>query len=308
MSTNAYVIKDSATMLRRNFRHMLRYPTVSLLVIAVPVILLLLFVYVFGGTLGAGLDVSLDGRAAYVNYVTPGIILIAIAGAAQGTAISAAMDMTEGIIARFRTMGIARASFLTGHVLGSTIQTMAGLTVVIGVAILVGFRPNATVVEWIAAAGVLVMITLAITWLSVALGLYPKSVEAASNLPMPLILLPFLSSGFVPTESMPAGIRWFAEFQPFTPFIETVRGLLMGTPIGSSALLAVAWCVGDRVRRLPLGDEALRPTAPRAGLNRRSPRPTHERSTRRRTLWLTSSRREWSWPEARHACHRGGSS
>ena len=230
-------------MLRRNFRHMLRYPSVSLLVIAVPVILLLLFVYVFGGTLGAGLDVALDGRAAYVNYVTPGIILIAIAGAAQGTAISAAMDMHEGIITRFRTMGIARASFLTGHVLGSTIQTMAGLTVVIGVAFLVGFRSNATVVEWIAAAGVLVMITLAITWLSVALGLYPKSVEAASNLPMPLILLPFLSSGFVPTESMPAGIRWFAEFQPFTPFIETVRGLLMGSPIGSSALLAVAWCL-----------------------------------------------------------------
>jgi ABC-2 type transport system permease protein len=244
MSTNAYVIKDSATMLRRNFRHVLRYPSVSLLVIAVPVILLLLFVYVFGGTLGTGLGVALDGRAAYVNYVTPGIILIAIAGAAQGTAISAAMDMHEGIITRFRTMGIARASFLTGHVLGSTIQTMAGLTVVIGVALLVGFRSNATVIEWIAAAGVLVMITLAITWLSVALGLYPKSVEAASNLPMPLILLPFLSSGFVPTESMPAGIRWFAEFQPFTPFIETVRGLLMGTPIGSSALLTVAWCVG----------------------------------------------------------------
>ena len=140
MSTNTYVIKDSSTMLRRNFKHMLRYPTVSLLVIAVPVILLLLFVYVFGGTLGAGLGQALDGRAAYVNYVTPGIILIAIAGAAQGTAISAAMDMTEGIIARFRTMGIARASFLTGHVLGSTIQTMAGLTVVIGVAILVGFH------------------------------------------------------------------------------------------------------------------------------------------------------------------------
>lgn len=243
MSAHPYVIRDSATMLRRNFVHMLRYPTLSLVVIAIPIILLLLFVYVFGGTLGAGLGVALDGRAAYVNYVTPGIILIAIAGAAQSTAISAAMDMTEGIIARFRTMGIARASFLTGHVLGSTIQTMAGLTVVIAVALLVGFRPNATVVEWIAAAGVLGMITLAIMWLSVALGLYPKSVEAASNLPMPLILLPFLGSGFVPTESMPAGIRWFAEYQPFTPFIETLRGLLMGTAIDNSALLTAGWCV-----------------------------------------------------------------
>ncbi len=242
MSAQPYVIRDSATMLRRNFKHMVRYPAVSLVVIVIPVILLLLFVYVFGGTLGAGLGVALDGRAAYVNYVTPGIALIAIAGAAQSTAISAAMDMTEGIIARFRTMGIARASFLTGHVLGSTIQTMAGLAVVFAVAILVGFRPNATVVEWVVAAGVLTMITLAITWLSVALGLYPKSVEAASNLPMPLILLPFLGSGFVPTESMPAGIRWFAEYQPFTPFIETLRGLLMGTPIGKSALLTVAWC------------------------------------------------------------------
>ena len=243
MSAHPYVIQDSATMLGRNFRHMIRYPSVSLLVIGIPVILLLLFVYVFGGTLGAGLGGASDGRAAYVDYVTPAIILIAIAGAAQGTAISVAMDMHEGIIARFRTMGIARASVLVGHVLGSTIQTMAGLVIVIGVAILVGFRPDATVIEWVAAFGVLVMITLAITWLSVALGLAPNSVEAASNLPMPLILLPFLSSGFVPIESMPAGMRWFAEFQPFTPFIDTVRGLLLGTAIGNSALLTAVWCV-----------------------------------------------------------------
>jgi ABC-2 type transport system permease protein len=242
MSTNTYVIKDSSTMLRRNFRHMLRYPSVSLVVVAIPVILLLLFVYVLGGTLGAGLTGG-SGPGSYVDYVTPGILLVAIAGAAQSTAIAVAMDMHEGIITRFKTMGIARASVVTGHVLGSTIQTLVGLAIVLGVAVLMGFRPDATLVEWVATAGVLTMITLAITWLSVALGLAPNSVEAASNLPMPLILLPFLASGFVPTESMPAGIRWFAEFQPFTPFIETVRGLLMGTPIGSSALLAVAWCV-----------------------------------------------------------------
>jgi ABC-2 type transport system permease protein len=243
MSAHSYMITDSATMLRRNFRHMIRYPSVSLLVVGIPVILLLLFVYVFGGTLGAGLGVASDGRAAYVDYVTPAIVLIAIAGAAQGTSISVAMDMHEGIITRFRTMGIARASVLVGHVLGSTLQTMVGLVVVLGVAILVGFRPHASMIEWIAACGVLVMITLAITWLSVALGLAPNSVEAASNLPMPLILLPFLSSGFVPIDSMPAWIRWFAEFQPFTPFIETLRGLLMGTRIGNSALLTVAWCL-----------------------------------------------------------------
>jgi ABC-2 type transport system permease protein len=242
MSTNQYVIQDSATMLRRNFKRMMRYPSVSLVVIGIPVILLLLFVYVFGGTMGAGLGVASEGRGAYVDYVTPGILLIAIAGSAQSTAISASMDMTEGIIARFRTMGIARSSVLIGHVLGSTIQTMAGLAVVIGVALLVGFHPNAGVTEWVGAAGVLLMITVAITWLSVALGLFPSSVEAASNLPMPLILLPFLSSGFVPTESMPAGIRWFAEYQPFTPFIETLRGLLMGTAIANSALLSAVWC------------------------------------------------------------------
>jgi ABC-2 type transport system permease protein len=242
MSVHPYVIRDSRTMLGRSFRHMIRYPSVSLLVIGIPVILLLLFVYVFGGTLGAGLGAASGGRAAYVDYVTPAILLIAIAGAAQGTAISVAMDMHEGIIARFRTMGIARASVLVGHLLGSTIQTMAGLAVVVGVALAIGFRADADVVEWIAAAAVLLMITLAITWLSVALGLAPKSVEAASNLPMPLILLPFLSSGFVPVDSMPTGIRWFAEYQPFTPFIETLRGLLMGTPIGNSALLSAAWC------------------------------------------------------------------
>ncbi len=240
---SAYVIQDSATMLRRNFRHMVRFPSVSLLVVGIPVILLLLFVYVFGGTLGDGLGIAASGRDAYVDYVTPAIVLIAIAGAAQGTAISAAMDMQEGIIARFRTMGIARASVLVGHVLGSTLQTMGGLVVVFGVAVLVGFRPDSSVVEWVAAGGLLLLITLAITWLSVALGLAPESVEAASNLPMPLILLPFLSSGFVPVESMPAGLRWFAEWQPFTPFIETLRGLLMGAAIGPSAVISVVWCV-----------------------------------------------------------------
>jgi ABC-2 type transport system permease protein len=237
------MIQDSATMLRRNLRHMMRYPSVSLLVVGIPVIMLLLFVYVFGGTLGDGLGTAASGRDAYVDYVTPAIVLIAIAGAAQGTAISAAMDMHEGIITRFRTMGIARASVLVGHVLGSTLQTMGGLVVVIGIAVLVGFRPDASAVEWVAAGGLLLMIALAFTWLSVALGLAPKSVEAASNLPMPLILLPFLSSGFVPAESMPAGLRWFAEWQPFTSFIETLRGLLMGAAIGRSAVLSVAWCV-----------------------------------------------------------------
>jgi ABC-2 type transport system permease protein len=229
-------------MLRRNFKHMVRYPSVSLLVVAIPVILLLLFVYVFGGALGAGLGTTSGGRTAYVNYVTPGIILVAVAGVAQGTAIAVSMDMADGIIARFRTMGISRGAVLTGHVLGTTIQTMLGLAAVIGVALAIGFRPHAGPVEWIAVAGVLAMITLAITWLSVALGLVAKSVESASNLPMPLMLLVFVGSGFVPTDSMSTAMRWFAEYQPFTPVIETFRGLLMGTAIGHDAVLAVAWC------------------------------------------------------------------
>jgi len=244
MSTLSYTLADSATMLRRQLRHMLRYPSMTLLLAGMPVVFLLLFVYVFGGTLGAGLGGLSGGRAEYVNYVTPGIILITVASAAQGTAISVAMDMTEGIIARFRTMAISRASVLTGHVLGTMIQTMISMAVVIGVALLVGFRPTAGPVEWIATIGVLAMVTFALTWLSVALGMVTKSVEAASNLPMPLLLLPFLGSGFVPTDSMPAGLRWFAEYQPFTPIIETLRGLLMGSPIGNSAVLAIAWCAG----------------------------------------------------------------
>ncbi|HEV7936100.1 MAG TPA: ABC transporter permease, partial [Actinomadura sp.] len=183
-------------------------------------------------------------RAEYVNYVTPGIVLLTVAGAATGTAVSVAMDMTEGIVARFRTMAISPASVLTGHVLGSVIQTLLGMAVVIGVALLVGFRPTAGPVEWVAAAGVLTLFVLALTWLSVALGLVSKSVESASNAPMPLTLLPFLGSGFVPTESMPTWLRWFAEYQPFTPIIETLRGLLLGTPIGDSAILAIAWCAG----------------------------------------------------------------
>jgi ABC-2 type transport system permease protein len=242
MSTLAYAVSDSMTMLRRNLRHMQRYPGLTVILVAMPVIFLLLFVYVFGGTLGAGLGDASGGRAAYVDYVVPGIILMTLASAAQGTAITVAMDMTEGIIARLRTMAIFRPSVLTGHVLGSMIQTALSLAVVIGVALAIGFRPTAGPLEWIAAVGVLATVTLALTWLCVALGLRAKSVETASNVPMPLILLPFLGSGFVPTDTMPAALRWFAEYQPFTPVIETVRGLLMGTPIGNSGAIAVAWC------------------------------------------------------------------
>jgi ABC-2 type transport system permease protein len=239
---SSYALRDSATMLRRNLRRTLRYPVAAAATVGVPLVLLLLFVFVFGETMGAGLAGVAGGRDEYLDYVTPGILLIAAAGAAQGVAISVAMDMTEGIIARFRTMDIARVSVLTGHVTGSLIQTLAAMAVVIGFALLLGFGPTAGPLEWIAAIGLLAVISFALIWVAVALGLVTKSVETASNLPLPLILLPFLGSGFVPTDSLPAGMRWFAEHQPFTPMMETLRGLLMGTPIGSSGIVAVAWC------------------------------------------------------------------
>jgi ABC-2 type transport system permease protein len=236
-------LRDSATMLRRNLKRMLRYPSMTLMLVGMPIVFLLLFVYVFGGTLGAGLGGGTDGRAEYANYVAPAIILMTVTATVQGTAISIAMDMTEGVITRFRTMHIARVSVLTGHVLGSVIQAVFSLAIVIGVALLVGFRPVTGLGGWLATAGFLMVVTFALVWLSVALGQVSKSVETASNLPMPLVLLPFLGSGFVPTDSLPAGLRWFAEYQPFTPVIETLRGLLMDKPVGNNAWIALFWSV-----------------------------------------------------------------
>ena len=165
-------------------------------------------------------------------------------GAATSTAIAVAMDMAEGVVARFRTMAISRSSILTGHVVGSMISIGISIVVVIGVALAVGFRPDANPVEWLAAAGLLTLFVLALTWFAVALGLVAKTPENASNAPLLLLLLPFLGSGFVPTDSMPTGLRWFAEYQPFTPAIETLRGLLLGDEIGTSAYQIIAWSVG----------------------------------------------------------------
>jgi len=234
-------IQDSATMLRRNLRRSLRYPVSAAVAIGVPLVFLLLFVFVLGDTLGAGLGGG--GRGAYLDYVTPGILVLAIAGAAQGVSIAVAMDMSEGIIARFRTMAIARVSVLTGHVASAVIQTQIAIVVVLAVALALGFDPTASALDWLAAFALLIGVTFAIVWLAVALGLVSKNVETASNLPMPLLILPFLGSAFVPTDSMPTAMRWFAEYQPFTPIMETLRGLLMGTPIGSSGPLAIGWSV-----------------------------------------------------------------
>jgi ABC-2 type transport system permease protein len=240
--TSTYALRDSTTMLRRDLRHLQRYPGLSLFPIFMPVVSLLLFVYVFGGTLGDGITVG-GGRSTYINFLTPGMLLFTIAGAAQITAISVAKDMTEGIIARFKTMQIWRPAVLAGHVFSSLVLTLISLAVTIGAALLIGYHPTAGPVGWLGAVAILVLLAIALIWLSVALGLLAKSVETASNMPMFLILLPFLGSGFVPVDSMPAGLRWFAENQPFTPITDTVRNLLANQHVGSAGLKAIVWCL-----------------------------------------------------------------
>ncbi len=244
MST-AYTVRDSATMLRRNLLHIRRYPSLSIMLVAQPILFLLLFVYVFGGTMGAGLP-GQDGagdRSDYLVFITPGILIMTVASVALGTAISTATDMTTGIIARFRTMDIARASVLTGHVLGAVIKTGFAVVIVTAFAFLLGFRSGAGPGGWLAAIALLVLIAFSLTWLTVGMGLAADSVETASNTPMFLMILPFISSAFVPTDAMPAGLRQFAEYQPFTPMIDTLRALVTGAPVGSGLWQAIGWCV-----------------------------------------------------------------
>jgi ABC-2 type transport system permease protein len=234
-------------MLRRSFRRMRRYPSLTLFMALIPLLLLLLFAFVFGGTMGAGLGLPEGGREAYVAYVMPAILLLTVVGTGQGIAISVAMDQSAGIIARFRTMAIARGAVLAGHVLGNVVQTMlaAGLVVIVGV--LIGFRPTTGPIEWLAVVGLLALTSLAVSCLCVALGLATDSVETASNTPMFLMILLFLSSAFVPLATLPDPLRWFAQVNPITPIVETVRGLLYGTPIGNDGLLAVGWCIAITV-------------------------------------------------------------
>ncbi|MGZ3666905.1 MAG: ABC transporter permease, partial [Ktedonobacterales bacterium] len=242
MSTLSYVMRDSATMLRRDVKHSVRFPMMTLSGLGTPIIMLALFNYFYGGTIGAGLGGVAHGGP-YINYLAPAIIIMTVASGCASTAVTFVTDMNEGIIARFRTMAIARASVLTGTVLGSLIRTMLTIGLVIGVALLMGFRPTADPASWLAALGLIALFTLAVTWMGVVFGLVGKSPAGANSLSLIFLLLVFTSSGFVDTASMPAGVRWFAEYQPVTPVINTLRGLLLGTPIGNSAVLAIAWSV-----------------------------------------------------------------
>ncbi|MEV6263798.1 ABC transporter permease [Streptomyces sp. NPDC051784] len=243
-STLTLAVRDSSTMLRRNLLHARRYPSMTLNLLLTPVMLLLLFVFVFGDVMSAGIGGRPD-RSAYIAYVVPGLLLMTIGSTVIGTAVAVSTDMTEGIIARFRTMAIHRPSVLVGHVVGSVLQSVASVVLVGAVGVAIGFRSSgATALEWLAAFGLLALFALALTWIAVGMGLVSPNAEAAGNNAMPLILLPLLSSAFTPVDSMPGWFRPIAEYQPFTPAIETLRGLLLGTEIGHNGWLAVAWCLG----------------------------------------------------------------
>ncbi|MGP4010650.1 ABC transporter permease [Streptomyces sp. 4N124] len=244
MSNLSLAVRDSSTMLRRNLLHARRYPSLTLNLLLTPVMLLLLFVYIFGGTMSAGIGGG--DRSAYIAYIVPGILLMTLGSTTIGTAVSVSNDMTEGIIARFRTMAIHRGSVIIGHVIGSVLQAIISVVLVGAVGVAIGFRStDATLLEWLAAFGLLVLFALALTWIAVGMGLVSPNAEAASNNAIPLILLPLISSAFVPLDAMPGWFQPIAEYQPFTPAIETLRGLLLlGTEIGNNGWIAVAWCLG----------------------------------------------------------------
>lgn len=224
-------------MLGRSMRHIFRSMDTIITVCITPIAMMLLFVYVFGGAIQTGTD-------NYVNYLLPGILLMAIASGVAYTSYRLFMDMQRGIIERFRSMPIARSAALWGHVLTSLVSNAISVVVIILVALIMGFRSSAGVLPWLAVAGILALFTLALTWTAVIAGLSAKSVDAAVAFGYPLILLPFISSTFVPTESMPPVVRAFAENQPVTPIVETIRALLSDQPVGNDIWVALAWCVG----------------------------------------------------------------
>jgi ABC-2 type transport system permease protein len=242
MSALTIAAYDSTTMLGREIKHTFRLPVLIVSAILVPVVMLLLFDYILGGTIGHGLGAAARG-APYVNFLVPGIIMMTVASGTGPTAINVNTDVAGGFVDRIRTMAVTRGALLAGHVGGSVMRTVCATTVVTGVALLVGFRPKASVADWFAVAGIIVAFAFALAWLSAAIGLATKSVAGANGSTLPLqFLLPFLSSTFVPVDSMPASVRWFAANQPFTSVVDSLRALLTYAPVGNSAYVALAWC------------------------------------------------------------------
>jgi ABC-2 type transport system permease protein len=236
MSTLTWAVADSGAMVGRSVRHTVRNLESLLMSVILPVVLMLMFVYVFGG--------AIDPTGHYANYVVPGIILLCTGYGAASTAVDVAQDMAEGVVDRFRSMPIAGSAVLTGHVVASVARNTLATALVIGVAYLTGFRPDAGPVEWLAVVGVLLLWVLALSWVAVCFGLLARTVEGANGFTFLVLFLPYLSSAFVPTDTMRAGLRAVADRQPVTPITETLRGLLLGTPIGSYGWQAVAWCGG----------------------------------------------------------------
>ncbi|TDC07375.1 ABC transporter permease [Nonomuraea longispora] len=229
-------LADSATMLRRNFRHSTRNPVALFNAVVMPIVLMFLMVYILGGAFDVGVG--------YADYATPGLIITTVCYGISPTAIAVNSDMTSGFINRLRVMRVSRAAVLNAHVVATMLRSLVAIAFVVGVAFLMGFRPSAGLPEWLGVIGIVVLTVVAIGWLTVAFGLAAKTPESAGLAAVPLMLLPFLSSAFVPAGTMGPGARQFAEYQPFTPIIETLRGLLSGTPEAGPAVTAIAWCVG----------------------------------------------------------------
>ena len=234
---NKYFFSDMGVMLGRSMRHILRSMDTIITVTIMPIAFMLLFVYVFGGAIQTGTD-------NYVNYLLPGILLIAIASGIAYTAYRLFMDMQRGIFERFHSMPIARSAALWGHVLTSLVSNTISVVIIILVALIMGFRSSAGLLSWLAVAGILALFTLALTWIAAIAGLSAKSVDGAGAFAYLFILLPFISSAFVPTESMPSVVRAFAENQPVTSIVESIRALLSSQPVGNDIWVALAWCVG----------------------------------------------------------------
>jgi ABC-2 type transport system permease protein len=232
-----HALADASALTGRSLRHILRSPDTIITTAVTPIAMLLLFVYVFGGAIDAGTD-------SYVTYLLPGILLITIASGIAYTSYRLFLDLQSGIFERFHSMPIARASVLWAHVLTSLVANLISLAVVVGVALIIGFRSSAGPLAWLAVTGILVLFTLALTWVAVIAGLSAKSVDGAGGFAYPLIFLPFVSSAFAPTESMPGPVRWFAENQPVTSIVDSIRALLAQEPVGSELWIALAWCVG----------------------------------------------------------------
>jgi ABC-2 type transport system permease protein len=232
-----HFLADTAVLTRRSLRHILRSPDTIITTTIMPIAFMLLFVYVFGGAINSGSD-------SYVNYLLPGILLITIASSSSYTAFRLFTDMQGGIVERFQSLPIARSSVLWAHVLTSLLASLISVLVVVLVALLMGFRSPAGVLAWLAVAGILILFTLALTWLAVIAGLTAKTVDGASAFSYPLIFLPFISSAFVLTQTMPGPVRAFAENQPVTPIVDAIRDLYTQQPVSNNIWIALAWCLG----------------------------------------------------------------